>query len=170
MTAMSKLRRYHTPGNWYFITSVTYQRMPILVEHAELVKFTLETANARHEFKLHAWTILPDHIHLILDSQTGDLSAMMKSFKTGFASYWRSRQGVRSGRVWQNRFWDHIIRDDADLNAHVDYIHYNPVKHGLVSSPFDWQHSSIHQFHRDGLYDLDWGKREPDRANVDFGE
>ncbi len=78
--------------------------------------------------------------------------------------------GRTDGRVWQHRFWDHIIRDDDDLNNHTDYIHYNPVKHGFVTSPFDWPHSSIHRFLEMGNYTLDWGRREDVLFVGDFGE
>ena len=68
------------------------------------------------------------------------------------------------------RFWDHVIRDENDMNSHLDYIHYNPVKHGLVDDPFDWKDSSIHGYHRRGLYERDWGvSREIDFVG-EFGE
>lgn len=167
---MSKLRRYHTPGNWYFVTCVTYKRTPLLVTCIGLFNRALEAATQRHQVGLEAWVVLPDHFHLVFDSRHASLSAYMKSLKTSFASLWRSHQGTKSGRVWQHRFWDHIIRDQADFNAHVDYIHYNPVKHVLVESPFYWPHSSIHQYLRDGAYDRNWGKREPGFGDADFGE
>jgi putative transposase len=77
-----------------------------------------------------------------------------------FSALWLKRLGQKSGRVWQNRFWDHIIRDEKDWNCHVEYIHYNPVRHGLVTSPFEWKQSSIHEFYKRGFYARDWGASE----------
>jgi len=75
----------------------------------------------------------------------------------GAAHPTRSRQRHREGTVWQRRFWEHQIRDEADLTAHCDYIHYNPVRHGLVSAPKDWPHSTFHRFVAEGIYPPDWG-------------
>ncbi|MDP2728820.1 MAG: transposase, partial [Dehalococcoidia bacterium] len=60
--------------------------------------------------------------------------------------------------IWQRRFWEHVIRDQTDFNRHCDYIHYNPVKHGLVNSPLEWKHSSFRKFVEKGLYRQDWGQ------------
>jgi putative transposase len=60
-------------------------------------------------------------------------------------------------RFWQKRFWDHIIRDEEDLAQHLDYIHYNPVKHGLVTRPEEWQHSSFIAWQERGAYPEQWG-------------
>ena len=87
-----------------------------------------------------------------------------------FSASLRSELGVRSGRVWQYRFWDHIIRDQIDLNKHIDYIHYNPVRHGLTTSPFDWKESSFDEYYKRGLYPDDWGVKEVIKFEGDFGE
>jgi len=168
--AMSNLRRYHTAGNWYFITNVTYLRRPVLVEHADLLLSAFERCRERVAHDLHAWVILPDHFHAVINSKDGDMSGIMQRIKMGFAAHLRLRTGNRRGRVWQNRFWDHVIRDEEDLNRHIDYIHYNPVKHELASSPFEWKHSSIHQFHLEGIYDQDWGRRDAPQFDGNFGE
>jgi len=77
---------------------------------------------------------------------------------------------VRAGRVWQWRFWDHIIRDQRDFNKHLDYIHYNPVKHGLVSSPLEYPHSSFAQYVDEGFYRPDWVQKDAPDLDGDFGE
>ena len=87
-----------------------------------------------------------------------------------FASSLRHRLGCTSGRTSQNRFWDHIIRDQNDFNRHVDYIHYNPVKHGFVEEPGNWPHTSFHEYLADGLYSSDWGCRPSSAFEGDFGE
>jgi len=167
---MSNLRRYHTAGNWYFITSVTYLRRPVLVDNVDLLLSSFDRAQEQVAHDLHAWVILPDHFHAVINSKDGDISGIMQRIKMGFAAKWRLRAQVRQGRVWQNRFWDHVIRDEDDLNRHIDYIHYNPVKHGLVSSPFEWQHSSMHRFHQEGIYNQDWGRRDVPQLDGEFGE
>ena len=86
-----------------------------------------------------------------------------------FGKLYLKRTGQESGRVWQNRFWDHIIRDEQDLKNHLDYIHYNPVKHGLANSPFEWKESSFHQFRKQGHYPEDWGVSEIE-FDGEFGE
>ena len=127
-------------------------------------------ARNRVAFDLHAWVVLPDHFHAIVDSKDADISGIMQRIKMSFAASWRVRMSTKRGRVWQHRFWDHVIRDETDLNAHIDYIHYNPVKHSLANSPFDWQQSSIHQFHKEGFYDSDWGRRDILHFDGDYGE
>jgi putative transposase len=74
------------------------------------------------------------------------------------------------GRVWQNRFWDHLIRDARDYDNHFHYIHYNPVKHGYVNDPFKHEYSSLHKYYKQGFYDRDWGVREEIEIKGDFGE
>lgn len=167
---MSKLRRYHTLGNWYFISNVTYLRRPLLIEHADILHSAFDTARARVAHDVHAWVILPDHFHIVIDSKENNISRIMQRIKMGFAANWRRREGVDRGRVWQIRFWDHILQDQRDLNAHIDYIHYNPVKHGLKTSPFDWEQSSIHDYLREGVYDPEWGRREAPPMEGNFGE
>ena len=88
-----------------------------------------------------------------------------------FGAKYRGEESLRAGRIWQNRFWDRIIRDEADLRSHIDYIHYNPVRHKLVKSPFDWQNSSIHWDRYKDVYATDWGVAEPVMPEVgSFGE
>jgi putative transposase len=89
--------------------------------------------------------------------------------ETGSASITRSRQNRREGTIWQRRFWEHVIRDDTDLERHVDYIHYNPVKHGYVSRVLDWPYSTFHDYVRRGVYPPDWASGD-DHEEANFGE
>jgi putative transposase len=68
-----------------------------------------------------------------------------------------SKTARRERGIWQRRYWEHAIRDDADLERHVDYIHFNPVKHGHVSQVCDWPHSSFHRYVTRGVLPRDWG-------------
>lgn len=107
---------------------------------------------------------------MIIDSKTNDLSDVMKLFKQDFGFLYRQRIGARTGRVWQLRFWDHVIRDQNDMNRHVDYVHYNPVKHGLVRAAREYAHSSFADYVREGIYGMDWGDTEEMRFEGEFGE
>ena len=115
-----------------------------------------------------AWVILPDHFHVIIDPKHEDMSRCVHLFKVTFSRKFRDLSGPR--RVWQNRFWDHILRDEADLQRHVDYIHYNPVKHGLVRYLQDYSHSSFAKFQADGYYPADWGADHMEFGIETFGE
>jgi putative transposase len=88
----------------------------------------------RLTYKVDAWVILPDHFHAIMTPSGIDLSSVVQSLKQSFSMNYRKRCCV-TGKVWQLRFWDHVIRDKEDMRRHVDYIHYNPVRHGLVDDP-----------------------------------
>jgi putative transposase len=98
----------------------------------------------------------------------GNISDIMKRIKLSFAADYRKRHEIFNGRTWQNGFWDHMIRNDEDFKRHLDYIHYNPVKHGLVRNAHDWPHSSIHKFKDE--YPEDWGINEAIDIKGNFGE
>jgi putative transposase len=153
-----------------FLTNVTLDRQPLLVEHIDLFRQATEATQERSTFDLIAWVVLPDHFHCVIESATDNPSEIMRRLKLSFSQRFRNRMNVRSGRVWQYRFWDHVIRDQDDLNRHIDYIHYNPVKHGLVDSPIKWPHSSFAEYVRQGFYREDWGATEHILIDGDFGE
>ena len=167
---MSILRRYHREGNIYFITSVTYERKPVLVDNIDLLWTGFGAVNDKSAFNMMAWVILPDHFHIVIDPKQHDISNILQRIKMSFAALWRKRMNLVCGRVWQNRFWDHIIRDQEDLNRHIDYIHFNPVKHRYVNSPYDWPHSSMHKYHAEGFYSRDWGVMGTIEIEGEFGE
>jgi len=132
-----------------------------------------ESINSYQEkdgFDLISWVILPDHMHLLVNPKKNNLSLLMRRIKLSFSTRYRRVCQIKSGRVWQYRFWDHIIRDQNDMNHHFDYIHYNPVKHGYVKSPFDWVYSSIHEYKEKGIYQDDWGVKNEIIFNGRFGE
>jgi putative transposase len=147
---------------------VTYQRKNILIKNRDLILQFINNSIEKYDIDFMAWVILPDHIHFIADFKKHNMSNIIQKMKMSFASNYRKRAGMEFGRVWQNRFWDHIIRDENDLKLHLDYIHYNPVKHGLTRQPFDWQYSSIHAFK--DFYNSDWGVMEKMNFNGEFGE
>lgn len=167
---MSRLRRFGGTRQVCFLTCVTYCRRPILADNVDLFWTGVETLGDKLDFEISAYVILPDHFHILLDPLGNDFAGIMQRIKMSFGMLYRQRVGRPSGRIWQHRYWDHVIRDEIDLNRHIDYIHYNPVKHGLVSSPFEWKQSSLHEYYESGAYDKDWGLREVLRFDGRFGE
>jgi putative transposase len=144
---MKTLRRYQRQGT-FFITVCTYQRKPVLLKDAELFW------NSWKDVRPSAWVILPDHFHVIIHTQDSDLSEIVHSFKIAYSRSFRDH--IRSGRVWQNRFWDHYIRNELDYERHLNYIHFNPVKHGLTDDPLKYQYSSIMKFCDSSDHVPDW--------------
>lgn len=167
---MSEYRRSRD-GSLYFFTVVTHKRQPILClqDSIRALKEIISEVQRERPFEIKAWTILPDHLHMIWELPFGDsdYSTKWSLIKKGFTKKTRgclktlepgiSRLKRREAAVWQRRFWEHQIRDEADLCNHEDYIHYNPVKHGLVCSPRDWAFSSFKKYVDEGLYSADWG-------------
>jgi putative transposase len=169
-SSVSILRRYHRSGNIYFITVVTYRRKPILIDHFDLLWRTILRVEASSPYRLMAWVVLPDHLHLVVDPLEANISALLQRIKMSFAASLRHRLEIDSGRTWQNRFWDHIIRNQDDFNRHVDYIHFNPVKHRMANSPLEWRYSSFGEYLREGLYQVDWGGKASLVFEGDYGE
>jgi putative transposase len=164
------LRRLSDGRTIYFLTIVTYRRINILIKFRDILWPSMINIFDLYKIELTAWVILPDHLHILADFDGNDMSNVIQRMKMSFAAFYRKESNMRSGRVWQHRFWDHIIRNDRDINSHLDYIHYNPVKHGHVKNPFDWKESSIHDFYKRGLYSSDWGSREAINISGNYGE
>jgi putative transposase len=170
---MPEYRRSRIEGGVYFFTVVTYNRLLILTTDAArniLHKAWLDVRE-RFPFTLDAICLLPDHLHCIwiLPEDDADFSMRWKEIKRLFTKGYlqhvgpgeernESRRSRGEAAIWQRRFWEHTIRDDKDLNQHRDYIHYNPVKHGLVNKVSAWPWSSFHRYVRSGYYDRDWGE------------
>ena len=133
-------RRCYVSGGVYFFTVVTHKRVPVLCDNWPLLKSCFRSVYKKYPFKTHAMVVLPDHLHCIwsLPETDADYSKRWRLLKTAF------RKELGLGKIWQNRFWEHCIRNEDDYSQHVEYIHNNPVKHGYVSSPADWPFSSFH--------------------------
>jgi putative transposase len=181
---MSNYRRANIRGGTYFFTANTLRRMPILTEAP--VRSALHDAIAQtrlsHPFAIDAWVLLPDHLHCIWTLPQGDANfsarwSMIKrlvsqrcGMEYGAAELSASRTSRKETGIWQRRFWEHQIRDDNDFAKHVDYIHWNPVKHGLVTRAPDWPYSTFHRYVADGAYLADWGLSEATGFANHFGE
>lgn len=163
-------RRARIEGGTYFFTVVTYKRMKILAqaENVSILREAFKYVMQNHPFKIDAIVILPDHLHCIwtLPKDEQDYSTRWRLVKSYFSRKIdvryknvssASRIKKKEQAVWQRRYWEHIIRDENDFASHVEYIHYNPVKHGLVKAPGDWAYSSFNRYISDGIYDRDWG-------------
>jgi putative transposase len=165
---MSNLRRYGPFGKPVFVTNVTHNRVPILADNEYLFWQAMENAKIKYPFDLIAWAIMPEHFNLLLAPGDIPISKIMHDFKLSFSAYYRKRNNMISGKIWQLRFWDHIIRDQGDINRHIDYIHYNPVKHDIAKKSFDYPHTSVHEYRE--YYQDDWGVRDTVEFKADFGE
>ncbi len=166
---MSRLIRHYSKGNLYFLTAVTAKRRPILIRYREHLEEAIRKYRRNIGFDLIAHVVLPDHMHMLLDPGESTPSKIMQRIKLSFSKR-AHNAGFRREPVWQRRFWDHVIRDQEDMNRHIDYIHYNPVKHGLVKRPGDWRDSSFREFRGQGYCQADWGCKEPFDLDGEYGE
>lgn len=158
-------------GSTYFFTVVTYQRQPFLCSNDSrtALKEVMAEVRKSYPFKVKVWVLLPDHLHCIweLPEDDNDYSLRWGLVKKEFTKRMKGRLNIvrpnesrlrhRESAIWQRRFWEHRIRDERDFKAHCDYIHYNPVKHGLVGAPKDWEYSTFHSYVRAGIYPEHWG-------------
>ena len=159
-------RRYYLPNAIVFITQVVDGRERVFADPAQvsLLRSILHTAQEKHPFSMLAYVFLPDHFHLLIKPALGVThSQIMLSIKPNFTvAYKKARRVTGPMRLWQQRYWDHIIRDEIDLVRHLDYIHYNPVKHGYVARPEEWADSSYRYWQQKGAYSERWGWSLPD--------
>ena len=169
-----RYRRCRQPGGCYFFTVVTYRRKRILTneENVTRLRMAFLREKANHPFDIDAIVVLPDHIHAIWTLPSGDVdysgrwNRIKRYFSVGVvdadSAPSQSRLQKREKAVWQRRFWEHTIRDEEDWRLHMDYIHYNPVKHGLVDLPGLWPYSSFGRCVKKGWYDPNWGSTIPE--------
>ena len=166
-----RYRRAFIPGGAFFFTVVTEQRRPIFAspDAVEVLRTAFRTVRAKRPFEIDAMVVLPDHLHCIWTLPPGDadFATRWRLIKTWFTKHCdpalRPDQNPiqsekRERAIWQHRYWEHILRDEADFSRHVDYIHFNPVKHGLVSSAMEWPYSSFRRYVETGVYSADWGR------------
>ncbi len=156
-------------GSYFFTVNLFNRRLSLLTDHIQLLRQAFADIQQTLPFHIDAIVILPDHLHTIMTLPVGnsDYSTRWNQIKGAFSkaipsgeSVSRSRVRKRERAIWQRRFWEHTLKDDDDFNNHVDYIHFNPVKHGYVGRPIDWPFSSIHRYVKDGTLTPDWGTLE----------
>ncbi|SHF09829.1 putative transposase [Microbulbifer donghaiensis] len=163
-------RRAYLPGACYFFTVVTDRRQPLLVDYIDRLRHAFRQVRNKHPFEIQAIVVLPDHLHTLWKLPRGDhdySSRWMKikrSFSAGLPATGlrESQRAKREKGIWQRRFWEHLIRDEEDWQRHLDYIHYNPVRHGYVRRAREWPYSSFHRLVAQGWYTEDWGSEVSD--------
>jgi len=175
---MVHYRRNLVPGGTFFFTvTLDDRRSSTLIDHIELLRAAFRETHNERPFVIDAIVILPDHLHAIVTLPPGDsdFSDRWRRIKGSFtrsvlaagAKISRDHRGEYS--LWQRRFWEHTIRDERDFERCTDYVHFNPVKHQLATSPSDWPFSSLHRYVRAGILPPDWGGGGgTDKSN--FGE
>jgi putative transposase len=176
---MPNYRRNFVPGGSYFFTvNLADRQQQLLTQHIEFLRTAFRYTQKRHPFTIEAIVILLEHLHAIwgLPEGDADFAVRWRLIKTEFSRALPEGEGVSQSRfskgergIWQRRYWEHTLRDEEDFERHVNYIHFNPVKHGHVSRVKDWPHSSFHRMVREGVLPDDWAGDARDDG-VDFGE
>jgi putative transposase len=176
---MSRYRRANIEGGVFFFTVTLADRSSdLLVRHIDRLRRMYMSAQQSNPFETIAICVLPDHLHAIWGLPDGDsnFSLRWSLIKSGFSRglpgempRTASKAARRERGIWQRRYWEHAVRDDRDLERHVDYIHFNPVKHGYVTKVADWPHSTFHRYVAKGMLPVDWGGDIQDLSGA-FGE
>ena len=159
-------RAWHSGGTYFFTVNLLQrQGNHLLTRHIELLRAAVKSVRQRHPFKIHGWVVLPEHLHCVIElpPEDADYATRWRLIKMKFSkalpcterlSTVRSRRGERG--IWQRRYWEHLIRNERDYRAHMDYVHINPVKHGLVNRVAGWPHSTFHRLVAEGIYPANW--------------
>lgn len=173
---MANYRRVKIDGATYFFTVNLLERRAnaLLVQEIDTLREVVRQVKAKHPFHIDGWVVLPDHLHALWTLPPGDndYSLRWRLIKSGFSRALprtehisQIRQAAGERGIWQRHFWEHWIRDATDYRQHLDYIHLNPLKHGLVAKVKDWPYSSFHRHVAAGVYPADWaGDENGDRS------
>jgi len=163
---MPNYRRIWQDGGIYFFTVALRERgtNDLLIRHIDSLRLATQQVRSKYPFKIHSWVVLPDHTHCMIELPEGDadFALRIRLIKRQFSiSLPRTeRPMVRASRgelgIWQQRYWEHLIRDESDYYSHVKYIHFNPVKHGLVTRVADWPYSTFHKWSKRGMHYGNW--------------
>jgi putative transposase len=170
-----RYRRARVAGASYFFTvNVAARRSGLLVEYVDTLRAVVREVRSAHPFEIISMVVMPDHLHAVWELPAGDadFATRWTLIKAGFSRRLPRDERISASRrskgergVWQRRYWEHLIRGERDLASHVDYIHFNPVKHGYVEHAIDWPYSSIHRYVADGTLRADWA----DGSRTDAG-
>ncbi len=171
-------RNFVAGGTFFFTVALADRRASTLVDQVHPLRAAFRLARRERPFAIDAIVVLPEHLHTVmtLPPDDADFSGRWRRIKSLFTRHMvraglavtRDRRGEYA--LWQRRFWEHTVRDETDFGRHVDYIHYNPIKHGLVSQASDWPYSSLHAFVRRGVLQSDWAGTVEEAKGADFGE
>lgn len=165
---MTEYRRPWVPGATWFFTVALAERKGnrLLLDKVDTLRASTRSVQLHHPFQIDAVVILPEHLHCIwtLPPKDSDFATRWGLLKGQFSrsigkgeplSQSRAKRGERG--IWQRRFWEHLIRDEDDFNTHIDYIHWNLIKHGWAQRVADWPYSSFHAYVKREIYSADWG-------------
>ncbi|QOZ07767.1 transposase [Bradyrhizobium sp. CCBAU 51765] len=178
---MTSYRRNFVPGGSFFFTvNLADRRQSLLTANIDLLRAAFREIRRRHPFTIDAIVILPEHLHTVWTMPDGDadFATRWRQIKSAFSCSLATSEPVSASRaargergIWQRRYWEHTIRNEEDYARHIDYVHINPVKHGLVKRVCDWGHSSFHRHVALGIYPTDWaGDLSKLERGADFGE
>jgi putative transposase len=175
---MPDYRRVWQPGGTYFFTVNLLRRQgnDLLTRNIHLLREAVRRVRQRHPFMIHGWVVLPEHLHCVIELPLHDADFAMRwrLIKIAFSKAMpltEQRSQVRISRgergIWQRRYWEHLIRDDADFRAHMDYVHINPLRHGLVKRVDDWPYSTFHRLVEKGFYPANWAGGSEERLEYE---
>jgi len=178
---MTNYRRNFVPGGSFFFTvNLADRRLSLATDHIDALRAAFRETRQRHPFATDAMVVLPDHLHVVwtLPECDADFGRRWRLIKSTFSRNVPADEVISTSRltkgergVWQRRFWEHTIRDEGDFARHIDYVHINPIKHGLVTRARDWPYSSFHHMVKLGVYPEDWaGDMSRLERDGDFGE
>ncbi|OAF18176.1 REP-associated tyrosine transposase [Bradyrhizobium neotropicale] len=177
---MTSYRRNFVPGGSLFFTvNLADRRQSLLTANIDLLRAAFREIRHRHPFTIDAIVVLPDHLHTVwtMPGSDADFATRWRQIKSAFSRNLSSDESISASRaaraergIWQRRYWEHTIRDEEDFARHVDYVHINPVKHGLVSRVCDWAPSSFHRHVELGIYPTDWAGDISRFDDSKFGE
>lgn len=164
---MPDYRRASHPGgtNFFTVNLLNRHGNELLTRHIDALRESVRLVKRRHPFRIHGWVVLPDHLHCVIELPPGDadFATRWRLIKMGFSKLLPRNERLSKVRVargergiWQRRYWEHLIRDEADFRAHMDYVHINPLKHGLVECVVEWPYSTFHRLVEAGVYPRDW--------------
>ncbi|MFH1341568.1 MAG: transposase [Pseudomonadota bacterium] len=171
-------RNFIAGGSFFFTVNLAERRLHLLTQHIDELRGAFRETRQRHPFAIDAMVVLPDHLHAIwtLPEGDADFATRWRLIKSTFSRSLPSGERISDSRaakgergIWQRRYWEHTIRDEDDFARHIDYVHINPVKHGLVPRASDWPYSSFHRMVKLGIYPEDWAGDARDLGG-DFGE
>ena len=168
-----------TGGTYFFTLNLAERKKTLLIDHIDILRHIVNKVKQRHPFKRDAMVILPDHLHAMITLPNGDndYATRWMLIKQGFSRQIPKTEKINKSRktrsergIWQRRYWEHLIRDEYDYEKHVDYIHYNPVKHGYVKQAVEWKYSTIHRYINEGILHPCWGYTGEDSNEAFYGE
>jgi putative transposase len=175
-----RYRRANVAGGTYFFTvNLAERQLGLLGDHVDLLRDSVRVVKQRHPFNIVAFVVLPDHLHAIwtLPEDDSDFAIRWMLIKSGFSRSLPEGERRNASRIlkgergiWQRRYWEHLIRDELDYHRHVDYVHFNPVKHGYATRAADWPYSSIHRYIAAGLLSENLGIATLEQERQEYGE